>query len=71
MMSKNLGKRISQFGIEYKCEFEPLWVATSSVEKAQMGRVHIQALRVGLDSIKIQSKKIVEHKLLAFACPAS
>jgi hypothetical protein len=41
-------KLSSPSGVEYKCEFEPLWLAVDSVEKAQMGRVHIRSYENGL-----------------------
>jgi hypothetical protein len=41
-------KRSSSSGVEYKCEFEPLWLAADLVEKAQMGRVHIRSYENGL-----------------------
>jgi hypothetical protein len=40
--TKVLDKRTSPSGVEYKCELEPQWLAADSVEKAQMGRVHIR-----------------------------
>jgi len=31
--AKILGKRLSQSGVEYKCELEPLWMAADLVER--------------------------------------
>jgi hypothetical protein len=45
---KILDKRSSPSGVEYRCEFEPLWLAPNLVEKAQMGAVQIKAYEKGL-----------------------
>jgi hypothetical protein len=45
---KVLDKRSSSSGVEYKCEFEPLWLAADLAERAQMGRVHIRNYENGL-----------------------
>lgn len=45
---KVLDKRSSSFGVEYKCDFEPLWLAADLAERAQMGRVHIRDYENGL-----------------------
>ena len=45
---KVLDKRSSSSGVEYKCEFEPLWLAADLVEKIQMGHVHIRSYGNGL-----------------------
>jgi hypothetical protein len=47
-IAKILDKRSSPSGVEYKCELEPLWLAADSVERAQMGRVHIRSYENGL-----------------------
>jgi hypothetical protein len=43
-----LGEWPSPFGVEYRCELEPLWLAADLVEKAKMGRVHIRNYKNGL-----------------------
>jgi hypothetical protein len=43
-----LGGWPSPFGVEYRCELEPLWLAADLVEKAKMGRVHIRNYKNGL-----------------------
>jgi len=47
---KVLDKRssLSGVGVEYKCEFEPLWLAADLAERVQMGGVHIQSYENGL-----------------------
>jgi hypothetical protein len=45
---KVLDKRSSSSGVEYKCEFEALWLAADLAERAQMGRVHIRSYENGL-----------------------
>jgi hypothetical protein len=45
---KVIDKRSSSSGVEYKCEFEPLWLAADLTERAQMGRVHIRSYENGL-----------------------
>jgi hypothetical protein len=40
--AKILDERPSPFGVEYRCELEPLWLAADLVERAKMGRVHIR-----------------------------
>jgi len=45
---KVLDKRLSSSGVEYKCEFEPLWLAADLAERARMGRVHIRSYENGL-----------------------
>ena len=45
---KVLDKRSSSSGVEYKCEFEPLWLAADLAERAQMGDVHIRSYENGL-----------------------
>jgi hypothetical protein len=37
-----LDERLSPSGVKYRCKLEPLWLAADLVEKAKMGRVHIQ-----------------------------
>src|SRR5437764_81772 len=39
---KIIDQRRGSSGIEYKCEFEPLWLAADLVGKAKRGRVHIR-----------------------------
>jgi hypothetical protein len=46
--AKILDKRSSPSRVEYKCELEPLWLATVLVRKAQMGRVHKRIYEEGL-----------------------
>jgi hypothetical protein len=46
--AKILGERPSPSGVEYRCEFKPLWLAAELVEKAKMGRVHIRNYKNGL-----------------------
>ena len=45
---KVLDKWSSSSGVEYKCEFEPLWLAADLAERAQMGRIHIRMYENGL-----------------------
>jgi hypothetical protein len=45
--TKILDERSSSSGVEYKCEFEPLWLAADLVEKAKIGRVHIRNYKNG------------------------
>jgi hypothetical protein len=45
---KVLDKRSSSSGVEYKCEFEPLWLAADLAERAQMGRNQIRKYENGL-----------------------
>jgi hypothetical protein len=40
--TKVLYKRSGASGDEYKCEFEPGWLAADLVERTKMGRVHIR-----------------------------
>jgi hypothetical protein len=40
---KIMDKRPGPSGVEYKCEFEPTWLATDLVETAQMGSVCIRS----------------------------
>src|SRR5207248_2695981 len=44
---KVLDKRSSSSGVEYKCEFEALWLAADLAERAQMGRVRIRSYENG------------------------
>jgi hypothetical protein len=46
--AKILDERPSPSGVEYRCEFEPWWLAAELVEKAKMGRVHIRNYKNGL-----------------------
>ena len=45
---KVLDKRSGLSGVEYKCEFGPLWLAADLAERVQMGRVHIRSYENGL-----------------------
>jgi hypothetical protein len=45
---KVIDKRSSSSKVEYRCEFEPLWLATDLAERAQIGRVHIRSYENGL-----------------------
>jgi hypothetical protein len=45
---KILDERPSPSGVKYRCELEPLWSATDSVEKVKMGRVRIRSYKNGL-----------------------
>jgi hypothetical protein len=45
---KIIDKRPEPSGVEYKCEFQPIWLAAESVEAAQMGRVRIRDYENGL-----------------------
>lgn len=45
---KIIDQRRGSSGIEYKCEFEPLWLAADLVGKAKRGRVHIRRHENGL-----------------------
>src|SRR5271156_4867075 len=45
---KVLNKRSRSSGVEYKCEFEPLWLAADLAERAQMGTAHIRSYENGL-----------------------
>jgi hypothetical protein len=61
--TKILNKRSSPSEVEYKCEFEPLWLPIDSVEKAQMGRLYTRSyeeglLRVGrLRTLRVRMRK--------------
>jgi hypothetical protein len=46
--AKILDERPSPSGVEYRCELEPLWLATDLIEQAKMGRVHIRNYKKGL-----------------------
>jgi hypothetical protein len=46
--AKILDKRSSSFGVEYRCQLEPLWLPADLVKKAQRGRVHIRIHENGL-----------------------
>lgn len=46
--AKVLDKRSSSFRAEYKCEFEPLWLAADLAERVQIGGVHIRSYENGL-----------------------
>jgi hypothetical protein len=46
--AKILDERPSPSGVEYRCEFEPRWLAAELVEKAKMGRVYIRNYKNGL-----------------------
>src|SRR5271156_6358518 len=41
--TKIVDKRPGRSGVEYKCEFGPLWLAARLAGTAQVGHVHIQA----------------------------
>jgi hypothetical protein len=41
-IAKVIDKRPGPPGVQYKCEFQPLWWAAESAEAAQMGCVRIQ-----------------------------
>jgi hypothetical protein len=45
---KILDERPNPSGVKYRCELEPLWLATDSVEKVKMGRVRIRSYKNGL-----------------------
>ena len=46
--TKILDKRSSPYGVEYRCELEPLWLAADLVEEVQMGCVHVRSYEKGL-----------------------
>jgi hypothetical protein len=46
--TKILDKRSSLCGVEYRCEFEPLWLPTDLVKELQMGCVHVRSYEKGL-----------------------
>jgi hypothetical protein len=37
-----LDERLSPSRVKYRCELEPMWLATDLMEKAKIGRIHIQ-----------------------------
>jgi hypothetical protein len=41
-VTKIVDKRLGPFGVEYKCEFESLWLPVDLVVKMEMGSVHAQ-----------------------------
>jgi hypothetical protein len=41
--TKIVDKRPGRSGVEYKCEFGPLWLAARLAGTAQVGHVHVQA----------------------------
>jgi hypothetical protein len=45
---KIIDQRQGSSGIEYKCEFEPLWLTADLVGKAKRGRVHMRRYENGL-----------------------
>jgi hypothetical protein len=47
-ITKIVDKRPGPSGVEYKCEFQPLWWAAESAETAQMGHVRIRNYENGL-----------------------
>jgi hypothetical protein len=46
--TKIVDKRLGPSGVEYKCEFEPFWLATDLVETVQMGCIRIGSYENGL-----------------------
>ena len=64
--AKVLDKRSSSSGAEYKCEFEPLWLAADLVERVQMGGVHIRSYENGLvrdrrlKTLRVEKRKFSE-----------
>ena len=63
---KVLDKRSSSSGVEYKCEFEPLWLAADLAERAPMRRVHIRSYENGLvrdrrlKTLRVEKRKFSE-----------
>jgi hypothetical protein len=59
-----LGKRSSPSGVEYECEFGPLWLPAEMVERLQIGRVHILSYEKGLirdarlDTLRSKKRKL-------------
>jgi len=43
--TKIMDKRPGPSGVEYKCQFEPRWLAADLVEKVLMGRIRIRILQ--------------------------
>jgi hypothetical protein len=43
-----LDKRSSPFGVEYRCELEPLWLPTELVKEMPMGGVRVRSYENGL-----------------------
>jgi hypothetical protein len=43
-----LDKRSSSFGVEYRCELEPLWLPAELVKEVPMGGVRIRSYENGL-----------------------
>jgi hypothetical protein len=46
--TKILNKRSSPYGVEYRCELEPLWLPADLVKEVQMGCVHVRSYEKGL-----------------------
>ena len=46
--TKILDKRSSPYGVEYRCELEPLWLPADLVKGVQMGCVHVRSYEKGL-----------------------
>jgi hypothetical protein len=45
---KILGKRLSPFGVEYRCELGPVWLSLVLIGKTEMGGVQIRSYENGL-----------------------
>src|SRR5256714_12069502 len=43
-----LDKRSSPFGVEYRCELEPLWLPAELVKEVPMGGVRVRSYENGL-----------------------
>jgi hypothetical protein len=48
-VTKILDKRSSPYGVEYRCELEPLWLPADLVKEVQMGCVHVRSYEKGLE----------------------
>jgi hypothetical protein len=46
--AKILDERLSSSEVEYRCDFEPRWLAAELMEKAKMRRVYIRNYKNGL-----------------------
>jgi hypothetical protein len=61
-----LGERSSGSNVKYQIELEPLWLPVDLMEKAQMGRVHIQRYETELvrkrrvDTLRVRKRKLSE-----------
>jgi hypothetical protein len=47
-IARILDKRLSPFGVEYRCELEPLWLPTELVKEIPIGDVRVRSYENGL-----------------------